>query len=344
MIKRKPITLSAAELVRESQLLANSKLPLLFQPAVEGVQLSSWGQQNRALIESRLCQRGAILFRGFTASVDAFEEFMTMLTGGLLEYGYRSTPRTQVSGRIYTSTEYPAHQTIPQHNEMSYSRRWPMILGFYCVEPAAEGGETPLADSRRVYARLDAEVRERFARSEIMYVRNYGQSLDLPWQDVFQTSERAVVEDYCREAGIDFEWRDGDRLRTRQVCQAVANHPQTNESVWFNQAHLFHISHLPGEIRQSLLDAAGELPRDACFGDGSPITEADLTEIRAAYDAETIAFAWQKGDVLVVDNMLVAHGRRPYRGARRVVVGMGRPHSDQNSDHTSAESGLAADL
>src|SRR5215472_3598032 len=213
MIKRKPITLSAAELVRESQLRSESSLPMLFQPAVEGLQLASWARDNRELIESRLRQAGAILFRGFTTgSAEGFEEFMTVLTGRLLEYGYRSTPRTQVSGRIYTSTEYPAHQTIPQHNEMSYSRRWPMILGFYCVEPAAEGGETPLADSRRVYERLNPDLRERFARKEIMYVRNYGQSLDLPWQDVFQTGDRTAVEDYCRDAGIELEWREGDRL------------------------------------------------------------------------------------------------------------------------------------
>jgi len=342
MIKRKPITLSAGELVRESQLRSESLLPLLFQPTVEGLQLASWARENRELIESRLPHAGAILFRGFTTgSAEAFEEFMTVLTGGLLEYGYRSTPRTQVSGRIYTSTEYPAHQTIPQHNEMSYSRRWPMILGFYCVEPAAEGGETPLADSRQVFERLNPDLRDRFMRKEIMYVRNYGQSLDLPWQDVFQTGDRAVVEDYCRDAGIELEWREGDRLRTRQVCQAVASHPQTGARVWFNQAHLFHISHLPGELRQSLLDAAGELPRDASFGDGSPISEPDLAEIRAAYDAETIAFPWQKGDVLVVDNMLVAHGRRPYRGARRVVVGMGRPHSDHDQ---APQSALAEDF
>ena len=67
----------------------------------------------------------------------------------MLDYSYRSTPRTLVNGKIYTSTEYPAEQFIPLHNEMSYARDWAMKIWFYCIKPAAKDGETPIADSRR---------------------------------------------------------------------------------------------------------------------------------------------------------------------------------------------------
>ena len=104
-IKRKSIALSAEALVREGVLSSGASLPLLFEPAVDGVSLTAWAKGNRDLINQRLLQSGAILFRGFNvSSVEAFEEFMLVLTGELLEYSYRSTPRTQVSGRIYTST------------------------------------------------------------------------------------------------------------------------------------------------------------------------------------------------------------------------------------------------
>lgn len=320
--KRKVVT----ELISDKLLHADRSLPLLIEPAVEGVNLPKWATNNRDFISNKLQHHGGILFRGFNLnSVEEFELFLRSLAGELLEYSYRSTPRTQVSGRIYTSTEYPAHQTIPLHNEMSYSRNWPMVLGFFCVEVAPEGGETPIADSRKVFNLIDPAIKDRFANKQVMYVRHYGDALDLPWQNVFQTEDRAEVEAYCRSAGIEFEWKERNELTTRQVCQAIATHPQTGEQVWFNQAHLFHVSSLESEIRESLLaSAAGEPPRNACYGDGSPIEDEALEQIRAAYAKETVVFHWQKGDVLLLDNMLAAHGRRPYRGSRKIVVGMGQ--------------------
>jgi hypothetical protein len=330
-IRRKPIRANQETLVKESALREEGSLPLLLQPALDGVNVKEWVAAHRDEVRQKLLTNGAILFRGFTVgTVAEFEEFMQALAGDLLDYSYRSTPRSQVSGKIFTSTEYPAHQTIPQHNEMSYTRRWPMLVAFFCVEPSPEGGETPIADSRAVFQRLDPAIRERFASKSVMYVRNYGDALDLPWRDVFQTDDPAAAEAFCREAGIDFEWKGEDRLRTAQVCQGVAAHPATGEMVWFNQAHLFHVSSLGREMRDALLQSGGdEPPRNACYGDGSPIDERDLDQIRAAYDSETIAFPWQKGDILLVDNMLVSHGRRPYRGPRKIVVAMAQPCASQ---------------
>ena len=331
-IRRKPIRANQDTLIKESALRDEGPLPLLMQPAVDGVNVQEWAAAHRDEVRQKLLAHGAILFRGFNVgTVAAFEAFMQALAGDLLDYSYRSTPRAQVSGKVFTSTEYPAHQTIPQHNEMSYTRRWPMLVGFFCVEPSPEGGETPIADSRAVFQRIDPAIRERFASKSVMYVRNYGDALDLPWQEVFQTDDRGVAEEFCREAGIEFEWKGEDQLRTAQVCQAVAPHPATGQMVWFNQAHLFHVSSLGREMRDALLQSAGdEPPRNAYYGDGSPIDEQDLDHIRAAYDHETIAFPWQKGDILLVDNMLVSHGRRPYQGNRKIVVAMAQPCANQD--------------
>jgi len=319
--RRKVVTTT---LIKEHLLRGDVSLPLVLEPAVDALSLPEWTTNNRDLIVQKLRTHGAILFRGFnTNSVEEFERFLRLLVGDLLEYSYRSTPRSEVSGRIYTSTEYPAHQSIPLHNEMSYTREWPAMLGFFCMEAASEGGETPIADSRRVFNLIAPNIREAFISKGVMYVRNYGEALDLSWQNVFQTNDRAEVEAYCRKADIEFEWKDNDVLRTSQVCQAVAKHPHSGEPVWFNQAHLFHVSSLESQVRDSLLSLDGEPPRNAYYGDGTRIEESVLEQIREVYEREAVVFRWQKQDVLLLDNMLAAHGRRPFRGSRKIVVGMG---------------------
>jgi alpha-ketoglutarate-dependent taurine dioxygenase len=287
--------------------------------------LAAWLDHNRELVSNRLRQHGGILFRGFTVSgPPEFEACVKAVSGELLEYLYRSTPRTRVAGKIYTSTTYPHDRSIPLHNEMSYSQSWPLKIWFLSVVPAQHGGRTPIADSRKVFNRISPVVREQFERRQVMYVRNYGLGLDLPWQDVFQTGEKAEVERLCRSVGIEFTWKAHDGLTTRQICQATAVHPQTGEQVWFNQAHLFHVSSLDTTARELLLQtfAEDELPRNAFYGDGGAIEASALDEIRDALNAEAVLFSWEKGDVLLLDNMLTAHGREPFEGPRQVLTGM----------------------
>jgi alpha-ketoglutarate-dependent taurine dioxygenase len=321
--RRRGVPLGGAS--RDGSLTAAPALPLALAPGSEEEDLISWAMGRRQELTDQLVDHGAILFRGFhAASAEDLERFIRAFCGEALDYTFRSTPRSEVSGKIYTSTEYPADQSIPMHNEMSYTRRWPRKIWFLSLRLAASGGETPLADSRKVYQQLAPRIRDEFNAKGVMYIRNYGTGLDLSWQDVFQTQERAEVEAYCRGAGIELEWRNGDELRTRQVCQATATHPETGEDLWFNQAHLFHVSSLDPAARQFLLEELGEdgLPRHACYGDGSPIPEDFLRQIREAYDRNQVVFPWRRGDVLMVDNMMIAHGRRPFTGDRKVVVGM----------------------
>ena len=327
--KRKPVGASPNSWVKTGHLLDQQEsLPFVIQPAVEGVDVVNWAQNNRDLIETYLSQYGGVLFRGFhLSSVSEFEKFSNVFSQQLLEYTYRSTPRTREGGNIYTASEYPANQTILLHNEMAYTSSWPLKIWFFCVKAAEQGGETPIADSRVIYQRIDPAIRERFLQKGVMYVRNYFDELDLPWQTVFQTTKKAEVEAFCRETGIEFEWKSEHHLRTWQRCQAVAKHPKTDEMVWFNQAHLFHISGLPTEVREGLFAMCKEedFPRNAYYGDGSPIETSILSEIREIYHQEMIVFPWQEGDILMLDNMLVAHGRRPFVGQRKILVGMAEP-------------------
>src|SRR5262245_14778171 len=185
--RRKALSTSGEGLVELSRLDAADALPLVIQPIVNGVGLRAWAEGNRDLIEDWLLKHGALLFRHFdVGGVEEFEALITTLYGRALAYLERSSPRSQVSGNIYTSTDYPAEQSIFLHNENSYQQSWPMRIAFFCRKPPGAGGETPIADCRRVFARIDPAIRESFAQRKWMYVRNLGGGAGLSWQTVFQ--------------------------------------------------------------------------------------------------------------------------------------------------------------
>ena len=327
LARRKAIKVSEVSLVRTELLQPGKSLPLVVEPSVEAVDLVSLTANNRDVIEAQLLKHGAILFRGFAInSASEFEPFVKAVSAESLSYNDRATPRSHVGGNVYTSTEYPADQSIELHNECSYAYTWPMKIFFHCVTPSEKGGATPLADSRKVYERIDPRVRERLARKKIMYVRNFGGGIGPAWQDVFGSADPAQVEEYCRRNAIEFEWRGGDRLRTRQVRPAIARHPRTGEMVWFNQATAFHISTVQAEMSDLLLaELKEDVPKNAYYGDGTQIEPEVLEEIREAYTEHRIEFPWHRGDLLMLDNMLVAHGRAPFTGPRKILVAMADP-------------------
>lgn len=305
-------------------LAPGQRLPLVVTPRAPQP-IRALPEDVRQRLSQELLRVGGVLLRGFTVATPLdFRTFAGAFGAPLASYEFGSTPRTRVLAGVYSSTEYPAHQSIPLHNEQSYTRPWPARLWFHCMKPAATGGDTPIADSRLVFQRIPASTRDLFLRKELLYVRNYDGALDLPWQRVFGTDDRGEVERYCAAHEIEYEWKPGGALRTRQRCQAAVQHPTTGEWVWFNQAHLFHISSVEPGVRASLMQSVGEadLPRNVYFGDGSRIDDPLLDTVRAAYRETTVAFPWQAGDVLMLDNLLVAHGRTPYSGDRKVIVAM----------------------
>ena len=327
--RRKILEVSSANLVRTGPMEGRT-FPLVVEPEVEGVSLETWARGKRDWIESALTEHGALLFRGFDVpDVATFDGFVSATSDGPLEYQERSSPRSQVQGNIYTSTDHPASEEIFLHTEQSYNLTFPRKIYFYCVTPAAAGGATPIADCRKVLRRIDPRLQERLAAGGYLYVRNFGRGFGLPWQAAFQTEDPAEVEAYCRRNRIAAEWRGDGRLRTRQVRPVIARHPRSGEPTWFNHATFFHVSTLDTGLRRKLLESFGEedLPNNTYYADGSPIAETAMDELREAYRRETVSFPWRKGDILMLDNMLVAHGREPFAGERKVAVAMADPVS-----------------
>jgi len=206
-------------------------LPFLVR-ASDRLDTLSWASDNRTHLRSLLHEHGAILFRGFKCNtLAAFNAIVSAICGSPLPYTEQSSPRTHVSDNVYTSTEYPADETIFLHNEQSYNTRFIRYIAFGCLAASKTGGETPIADCRAVFNRIDPELRRKLIERKYMYVRNYRPGLGLPWTRVFGTTDKAAVEAYCREHEIDYEWtHSGSRLRTRQVRRVAGIVPGT--STW----------------------------------------------------------------------------------------------------------------
>lgn len=278
-------------------------------------------------VREALLTHGAIRFAD--AGVDSVERFAQVRDAVLpstTPYVEAATPRRDLGREVFSSTEFPASEEIALHNENSYATSWPGELLFCCLVPAESGGATPLADVRRVLARLPDSLLREFERRGWMLIRNYGDGFGLPWQEAFASERESDVARYCEAADVACEWLPGGRLRTRQVRPALARHPRTGERLWFNHVRFWHPSSLAPETREMLTEELGDdgLPYDVRYGDGGAIPDAVVAEIAAAYEVEKEALPWGGGDVFLVDNMLVAHGREPFTGERRVLVSLGR--------------------
>lgn len=321
-----PVSLDArADSMVDFDVLVGPTPIRLVRPADDDVDLLGWAAENLELVRRELGEFGAILFRGFGIDrIDRLRDFARTFSDHLLPYVERRSPRTELGDNIYTSTIHPADQYIHFHNTTSFSHQWPRTIWFACLQPSETGGRTPIADCRKALRDLDADVRERFEQQGVLYTSNYYDGMGLTWQTTFQTSDPADVERYCHEHGIEFEWLGSDRLRTRARRHAVVEHPVTGESAWFNQAHHFHVRSLETQASEALLASFTEedLPRNSYFGDGSPIDPPTLEHIYACYKDNEHSFAWEKGDVFMLENMTVAHSRTPYRGERLIALAL----------------------
>jgi alpha-ketoglutarate-dependent taurine dioxygenase len=314
--------------------LNQQELPLVIEPdenadqKADIVSLISICQSQKEFLRKKLLRHGALLFRGFSVQTpEDFGSFVSAFSGKeLLDYVGGASPRVALGGNVYTSTEYPSKNILLLHNELSYSDRYPEQLYFCCLVAPQEGGETPLGDSRRILKRIDKKVVEEFKRKKVKYIRNLSgdSGSGYSWQDAFETNNKSQVENHCRESDIDFRWKDDSGLWLSQIRPATTVHPETKEEVWFNQAIGFHPRFLPEETYQFFISQMPEeeFRLNSFFGDNTPFDISNLEHIREILHDEMVIFPWQAGDILVLDNLLTAHGRMPFSGERKIILAM----------------------
>lgn len=312
----------------------SKKLPLVVETERESSGKSGFKtllsilREQGEFLHEKLLEHGAVLFRGFSVhTASKLEEFAREFSGReLLNYAGGVSPRIELRGGVYTSTEYPPNLTLSLHNELSYSENYPCHLYFCCLIAARNGGETSLGDSRQILKNIDPVIVGLFKARKVRYDRNLSgvKGSGYSWQEAFETEDKTTVENHCRKISAEFKWKDNGGLRISQIRPATAFHPETCEEVWFNQADGFHPSNLDRETYRELIQIIPEkdFRLNSCFGDGSSIDLSILNHIRRVLGNETVLVSWQAGDVLIVDNLLAAHGRMPFSGARKIILAM----------------------
>jgi alpha-ketoglutarate-dependent taurine dioxygenase len=286
-----------------------------------------WAVAQRDEIRASVAEHGALLVRGLGLRDADQAAAVFRHLGDLVEETEAFAPRRRYAEGVYSSTKWPPNQQMCMHHELSYAREVPSLMLFACLVPAAVGGATPLADGSAVLESLPGELVARVEREGWILVRNYNEDIGATPAESFGTADWATIERYCFANAISLESQDHGGFRTSQRRSAVVRHPVTGRRCWFNQIAFLNEWTLAPEIREYLVDVYGPngLPFNTRFGNGDPIGPDVVQTINAAYEAHTMREPWQAGDLLIVDNIRMAHGREPFEGQRELVVAMADP-------------------
>jgi alpha-ketoglutarate-dependent taurine dioxygenase len=288
---------------------------------------AGWAAENKSQLRAIVAEHGSLLVRGLGLSGAAEAESVFRQVADLTIETEAFTPREHYSERLYSASKWPPNQPMCMHHELSYAIEPPGLMLFACLTAPTKGGATPVADATAVLDALPSGLVERFEREGWLLVRNYNPEIGATLVESFGTADRGAIERYCGDHAIEFEWREGGALRTRQRRNAVMRHPGTGRRCWFNQVAFLNEWTMDPELREYLVDVYGAdgLPFNTRFGNGDPIGPEIVETINRVYDASTVRESWRAGDLLMVDNVRTAHAREPFEGPREVVVALADP-------------------
>lgn len=288
---------------------------------------AQWAAEHSGELGELVAQRGAVLVRGL-AVTSANEVAAVARAVGIEPMPEREgfAPRDSYAEAVYSATKWPPDEPICMHHELSYVHEVPSRIVFGCLKASATGGATQVADGHAVLTALPPDLVDRFAAHGWLLTRMYNEA-GVPWTTAFGTDDPARVDAYCAAAGVSREWLPGGQLRTWQRRAAVIRHPHTGVPLWFNQVAFLNERTLDPVVREYLVSLYGPegLPFNTACGDGSPVTTEIVETINEVYLKAAVGEPWRDGDVLIADNIQMAHSRQPYEGSREIVVVFGNP-------------------
>jgi alpha-ketoglutarate-dependent taurine dioxygenase len=287
-----------------------------------------WIESHLEDLKRELDCTGALLFRGFPITdTQDYDTFFSAF--GYRKFTYRESlsnaVRINFTEKVFTANEGPRDVAIYIHNEMAQTPIYPNVISLFCQSAAEHAGETMLCRSDRIYEgllALEPELTVKLERVGIKYTTRMpaADALDSgqgrSWCSTLNAETREQAEERLRELNYQWIWHEDGSLSAQSAALPAIKTLEDGRKVFFNQIIAAYMG----------WKGVKEDPSVAlCFGDNSAIPSSFLDSAVTVAEGLTYDLAWQDGDVAIVNNHLVKHGRRPFSGdrPRKVFVALG---------------------
>lgn len=234
---------------------------------------------------------GALLFRGFDSDVETFIQFSNSLSKEFIDYSNGYFNRRVINNNPTLLSVNDLKDEIKLHGEMYYLPNHPPMLWFFCATPPVESGETIICDGRKIFSNLSDETKNLFTQKKLKYVNHLEKEA---WQERYKTDDLKLVKDACAKNQRLVKLNEDESIDILYICPAIYETGEQKELTFIG----------------SLLPAKSLHPEIISFDDGSEINEQIISEIDEVTEEITTEIAWKKGDILMIDNNRVMHGRR----------------------------------
>jgi len=256
---------------------------------------------------------GFLLIRGFDIDTEQFKKFTASLSTEFMPYiGGAYNQREAINGdkTVLSVTGANLRYAVPLHGEMYYTKNKPSLLWFYCATPPLSGGETTVCDGIQVYQKLSDSTKELFHTKRLKYIRSYPKFM---WQEIYKTDDLNIVKRICQENDTYLKVDEKDHsITTEFVTYAITE----------SGKHKAFINNILPVIAQEYVQ--GLQSSIVRFEDGLKIPDDVIFELKDVTDKLTLPIAWQKGDILMIDNTRLLHGRKSFSdNQREIYVRMG---------------------
>jgi alpha-ketoglutarate-dependent taurine dioxygenase len=260
-----------------------------------GTPLTAIGKEE---LLAAVARDGHVLLRGYATGLAAFGDLVRRVSS-------RTTldPARTFHGDVVQAID-PGDHPIPLHAENATTPFAPDLVWFYCARAAREGSQTTIADGHRVWDALPPAARRAFAAQDVVFAREVPGPI---WRAMVahltngaKDARDVTYEDLYRLLGGDpaltLEPRPGGALHYAFRTPAV---------------HPTRFGDRPAFCNSLLTPGAEHYARpEITFADGTPVPAGLLAEVARTAEAHTEEIDWRDGDVVVIDNSRVMHGRR----------------------------------